>query len=118
VEDVLEARGTSDDRRYLVLWLGYPKEFNTWEPKELFDAGSLHLVAMADDRWPPVDALTEAQEPLPLAPTQTPQWAQELTPANIERYIGVTVSRHGGPVLRLVTKQKAGEKHKDAHLHE
>jgi hypothetical protein len=118
VEDVLEARGTGEDRRYLVSWLGYPEEFNTWEPRESFDAGSLHLVAMADERWPPADVLAETQEPLPLAPTQTPQWAKELTPANIERYIDVTVSRRGGPVLRLVTKQEAGEKRKDAHLRE
>jgi hypothetical protein len=62
--------------------------------------------------------LAETQEPLPLAPTQTPQWAKELTPANIERYIDVTVSRRGGPVLRLVTKQEAGKKRKDAHLRE
>ncbi len=35
--------------------------------------------------------LAETQEPLPLAPTQTPQWTKELTPANIERYIDVAV---------------------------
>ncbi len=56
MEDVLEARGTGEDRRYLVSWLGYPEAFNMWEPKESSDAGSLHLVAMANEHWPPADA--------------------------------------------------------------
>jgi hypothetical protein len=118
VEDILEARGATDERRYLVSWLGYPEEFNTWEPLESFDVGSRHLVEMADKRWPPADVLAETSEPLPLAPTEAPAWVAELLPGNIERYISVTNSRRGGPVLRLVMKPKGNERPKDAHLRE
>jgi len=118
VEDVIDARGPSEDRQYLVSWLGYPEEFNTWEARTAFDAGSLYLVELADKRWPPADVLAETAEPLPLAPTETPSWAAELRPENIERYVDVKMSRRGGAVLRMVVKPEAGKKAKSAHLRE
>ena len=50
-ESILCARGPQEDREYLVRWLGYPKEFDLWVPRDNITGGEKAL-AEADKKWP------------------------------------------------------------------
>ncbi len=104
VEEILSARGPIEDRQYQVKWAGYPEEFNSWEPRVQFAKGSMHLLREADECWPAMDELAEADEPMSTPAVSTPEWAVDLTLDNVERFISVDHLRRGGLMLRVLLK--------------
>jgi hypothetical protein len=45
VERVIAARGRGRGLRYLVAWVGYPPEENTWEPRSSLVDGAREALA-------------------------------------------------------------------------
>lgn len=95
VESILDARGSSEEREYLVKWAGYPEEFNLWIPRESFsnspmikDAEERFKVASNDESPPEVTS------------------SVDLDPTDIEEVLGVVSTRRGPCLSIKVRKQK------------
>ena len=57
-ESIIDARGSADDRKYLIRWRGFPEEFDTWTREE--DVYDRNMVKEADRHWPPVETTKRA----------------------------------------------------------
>jgi hypothetical protein len=71
-ESIINARGDTDNREYLIHWRGFPNEFDTWEPDK--NVKDRSMVVQADRRWPPPPRATKApvqpREINPLCPEE------------------------------------------------
>jgi hypothetical protein len=106
IDDVIDARGEGETREYLVEWTSFPAEFNTWEPRDNFQEGSLHLLEKADRKSPPKRInLRDVPESVISAPGDIAKLYNE----EIEKVFGVFDAR-GGQILKYLVKDKAGVK--------
>ncbi len=108
IEEIVEARGPSDDREYLVSWRNYPPEFNLWVPPENFDDNAKAAIKAADERWPPTDHLAEAAEPIPDRTGGAPDWVTALKRADIAEFLGVRSTKGGLQLEFSLAKEKKG----------
>lgn len=100
VAKIVDAKGTGDDRVYLVNWKNFPSEFDTWEPRENFNDPK--LCDDADIEFPSKEQSDQASD----IPVRAPDaWIQELQPSQIAQVVGVRQSR-GGKSLEIVLKGK------------
>lgn len=105
-EEILDARGDTDNREYLVQWSNYPAEFNSWLPRE--DINSLAKLEEADAKFPPPDQLALALEPMPRRNVPAADWIVNLDPSDIRHIIGSRDTRNGTTIELSLNSDKEG----------
>jgi hypothetical protein len=109
VEEIIDARGDTENREYLCRWRGFPLEFDSWVERS--DVLDKKLRDEADLKWIPTDQARIADERARRPKAKAPQeMLVQISVDDILSVEGLKASRHSEePSIQLAVRQRNGK---------